>query len=234
MTKLLKKTVSLVVSALFIGIFAAPAVFAATECDEDGDGYIVVPAATMLIIDAGSTYDADGDYNAVQWESFFNTFSDAQEDGTILTEEEECLALNFKKGAEPARCDEPLIAEDSGVYDPAKVTTVSGSEVNPGAFDQPGNGIDEDCNGADGELVVTAGGETDLGGLVEKTITLLSRAVVIISIIVLIWGGILYSTAAGDEQKTSKARKAIIGAVIGLIVGLLAPSIVSYITSSLV
>jgi len=44
----------------------------------------------------------------------------------------------------------------------------------------------------------------------------------------------MYSTAAGDERKTSKARKAIIGAIIGLAIGLLAPSIASYIIASLV
>ena len=43
----------------------------------------------------------------------------------------------------------------------------------------------------------------------------------------------LYATAAGDEQKTAKARKAIIGAIIGLIVGLLAPTVVNWITASL-
>jgi len=77
------------------------------------------------------------------------------------------------------------------------------------------------------------GGDQDLGGLVEKTISLLSRAVVVISVIVMIWGGILYSTAAGNDQKTGKAKKAIIGAVIGLAVGLLAPAIINYITASL-
>ncbi|MBU0727868.1 pilin [Patescibacteria group bacterium] len=233
MTKFLKKTVSYLLIALFIGIFAAPAAFAAVECDNDGDGYIVIPTTVMGEIVEGSTFDEDGTYSAVQWSSHFNTFKTAQENGELDPTTEECLALNFKEGAEPARCDETSVTEDSGVYNPAVVSQVLGSQVYPGAFDKPDNGIDEDCNGADGELVLTTGEEKDLEGLVDKAMSLLSRAVVIISIVILIWGGILYATAAGDEQKTGKARKAIIGAIIGLAVGLLAPAIVNWITASL-
>jgi hypothetical protein len=49
----------------------------------------------------------------------------------------------------------------------------------------------------------------------------------------MIYGGVMYATAAGDEGKTSKARKAIIGAVIGLLVGLLAPTVVQFIAANL-
>ena len=69
--------------------------------------------------------------------------------------------------------------------------------------------------------------------MVQKFISVLGYVVVTISIIIMIWGGILYATAAGDEQKTSKARKAIIGAIIGLAIGLLAPAIVKYVASAL-
>lgn len=233
MTKIIKKTVSYLLVAMFIGIFAAPAVFAQVECDTDGDGYIEISTTVMGEIVTDSTFQEDGNYSALQWDSFFNTFKTAQENGELDEATEECLALNFKKGAEPSRCNMAVIEEDSGVYNPAVVSEVLGTQVYPGAFDKPDNGIDEDCDGSDGELVLTTGEEKDLEGLVEKAIDLLSRAVVIVSIVILIWGGIMYATAAGDEQKTGKARKAIIGAIIGLAVGLLAPAIVNWITASL-
>jgi hypothetical protein len=236
MKKIIKKTVGLAITAFLIGIFASPAVFAqmdpavplttAVECDNDGDGYVSLQVTGIEVI-LGDTFNPNGNYSAVEWSNFFNSFKNDPGSSEL------CLALNFKKGAEPARCDRDPIDANSGVYDPSKVQFVSGSQVYPGAFDKPDNGIDEDCDGSDGELVLTTGETKDLGSLVDRTISLLSRAVVVISIVVLIWGGILYATAAGDEAKTAKARKAIIGAVIGLIVGLLAPAVVNWITASL-
>ena len=228
MAKLYKRTVSLIISAFFIGIFTAPVVFAqdaTPNCDLDGDGYINLAVEGIDIILPG--FNANGSYTSVEWANFYNTFKNDP------AAEELCGVLTFKKGAEPTRCDATLISAASGVYDPAKVRTLSGSQVYPGAFDQPDNGIDEDCDGQDATLIAATGDEQQIGGLVDKVIVWLSRAVVVVSIIILIWGGMLYSTAAGDEQKTAKARKAIIGAIIGLIVGLLAPTVVNWITASL-
>lgn len=227
MNKTVKKITSYAVLAFFLGFFVSPVSLAAVECDRDGDGYIVIPEAAMKSI--GVIYNDNDNLKPVQWENLFEQYK-----GADLTDAETCEALNFKKGAEPSRCDEPTLSRGGNVYDPSMVDSAPvGNTVNPGAFDQPDNGIDEDCDGEDASLLASGSGTADVGGLVERVITLLSRVVVAVSIIVMIWGGVLYATAAGDEQKTSKARKAIIGAVIGLIVGLLAPTIVNMIASSL-
>lgn len=39
-----------------------------------------------------------------------------------------------------------------------------------------------------------------------------------IAVIMLIWGGIMYMTAGGNDEKATKARKLIINAVIGIII----------------
>ncbi len=219
-----------VLTTLMLGFFLAPAAFA-VECDEDGDGFIVIPTQVMRNIAPDLPYIDNGDYSAAQWDDYYNTFKEAE-----LTEEEACDGLNFKKGAEPKRCDSPVVGNNSNVYDPAKQTSpLQGSQVHPGALDVADNGIDEDCNGKDATLLADSGtGQKDLGGLVDKVVGLLSKVVVVVSILIMIWGGVLYATAAGDEAKTSKARKAIVGAVIGLIVGLLAPTIVNWIAANLV
>jgi hypothetical protein len=223
----LKKTASLVFFSALLLVLAAPVLFAqsAPECDKDGDGYISMPDAGMDVI-LGEGFDSNGNYSASEWDAFFETFKN---DPAALSL---CSALNFKQGAEPTRCDKNILDADSGVFDPSKVNSVSGATVYPGSFDNPDNGIDEDCDGADGKLI-EGGNGGNLGGLSDRVIYLLSRAVVVISVIILIWGGIMYATAAGDERKTSKARKAIIGAIIGLAVGLLAPAVVDFIIASL-
>lgn len=224
-----KKIISFLTTSVLLGFFVAPAALA-FECDQDGDGYIVVPNIVMREIAPNTPYVDSGDYSPVQWEDYYNMYKGAE-----LTDEEKCDGLNFKKGAEPKRCDTPIVGASSNVYDPAKISApLRGSQVNPGAFDVPDNGIDENCDGSDATLLAANTADKDLGGLVDKVISLLGKLVVAVSILVMIWGGVLYATAAGDEAKTSKARKAIIGAVIGLIVGLLAPAIVNMVAVNLV
>ena len=231
MKKFVKKCLHWAGIALLVSLIAMPAVFAqdaTTDCDADGDGYISFPeTAIELVFDKG--VDANGNYSAAEWKGFFNQLKAYDKASEV------CTALNFKKGAEPARCDQVTIGKNDGVFDPAKVSAYSGSGVNPDKYDTPDDGIDQNCDGADGKFVASAaGGDKDLGELVAKTMNLISKLVVGISVLIMIYGGLLYATAAGDEQKTAKARKAIIGAIIGLVVGLLAPTIVNYITASLV
>ena len=235
MQKLYKKTVSLIIFAFFIGLFSAPAVFA-VECDEDGDQYITISYNQMqeVVLD-NLEYKPDGNYPPEQWQQFFDDYKQGLEANPNLNDVYICDNINFKKGAEPSRCDEIAVKASSGVFDSSRVSSLSGKKVNPGAYDSPDNGIDEDCDGSDSELVAGTGvGEDkDIGNLTERIITLLSRAVVVISLAFLILGGIMYATAAGNEQKTSRARKTIIGAIIGLAVGLLAPTIVNYIAANI-
>ena len=230
MAKDLKRVLACGMFTFLLAVMLAPATHAqAIECDSDADGFISFPASGADVI-LGENVDINGDYSAAEWANLFETFKNDPAAETL------CSGLNFKKGAEPTRCDKSLLTPTSGVYDPSKVDTVQGNTVYPTAFDKPDNGIDENCDGADGHLIETdnvAAANDNLGSLADRVVFMLSRAVVVISVIVLIWGGILYSTAAGDERKTSKARKAIIGAIIGLAVGLLAPSIAAYIIASL-
>lgn len=228
MSKGLRQLLGLGMFAFILMALLTPTTFAQTvvECDQDGDGFISFPANGADVV-LGEGVNIDGNYSAAEWDNFFQSFKNDPAAGTL------CSALNFKKGAEPARCDRGIIEPSSGVYDPSKVDTVAGATVYPTAFDKPANSIDENCDGADGKLIEDQNGTENLGGLADRIVYFLSRAVVIISVIILIWGGIMYSTAAGDERKTSKARKAIIGAIIGLAVGLLAPSVASFIIASL-
>ncbi len=230
--KKIHKKLALLFVTFFLMLSLVPSAFA-VQCDADADGYVALTQDMLEVVVADNTFRADGNYAPEEWAGIFETYKTNAAGDSGLDESFICDSLNFKKGAEPTRCDALRVEASSGVFDTSRVTSMAGNKVYPGAFDAPDNGIDEDCDGADGKFVSQTGPQRDLGGLVQRAITWLGRAVAVVSIIILIWGGILYSTAAGDEQKTAKARKAIIGAIIGLIVGLLAPSVVNWVTASL-
>lgn len=72
------------------------------------------------------------------------------------------------------------------------------------------------------KLVPLPNASYSLGGLIEQIINILLWVVGIVAVIYLIWAGISYITAAGDDAKAAKARMGIINAVIGIVVVLLA------------
>ncbi len=233
MKNFLKNIMSLSLLLSFLVVLLVPSTLANNHglvCDADGDGYIVIPENIMNEIASDANYNSNGNYSPAEWQDFFKLYKNGQ-----LTDSEICEGLNFKKGAEPSRCDSVSIGSSSNVYDPSvQKTPLRGTQVNPGALDIAGNSIDEDCDGKDATLLGKENNGKSLAGLADNAITLLGRIVVTISIAIMIWGGVLYATAAGDEAKTSKARKAIIGSIIGLIVRLLAPAIVNWVAANLV
>lgn len=163
--------------------------------------------------------------------------TDEDNDGYFLTD---CpTRLNFK-GIEKQICDCPEIAVGKKcagavltenqifeIFDPTKHSNKRGRQFHPGVPDAPDDGIDQDCDGQDEETTTTF----SLIDLIETGVNILSVLVAGISTMILIWGGIMYATAAGEEEKTRKARKAMIGAVIGLIIGILASQIVKLVIS---
>ncbi|MCT4592614.1 MAG: pilin [Candidatus Gracilibacteria bacterium] len=153
--------------------------------------------------------------------------------------EEEDLGLG-SKGMEELRCDfatidveDPEQPDANKVYNPdiAGKKTIKGNTINPNQIEKMDNGIDENCDSEDGQLGF-GGEDKDLGSMIDKIATILGNLVGGISVIIVIWGGIMFATAAGDEERTAKAKKAIIGALIGAIIGFLAPFIVGYVITN--
>jgi len=70
--------------------------------------------------------------------------------------------------------------------------------------------------------------------LVKNVVNGILYFVGILSVVMLIWGGILYTTSAGDSNKVTTAKNTIMYAVIGLVVAIFAYAIVNFvlITSS--
>ena len=63
--------------------------------------------------------------------------------------------------------------------------------------------------------------------LVKNIVNIFLYAVGVLSVIMLIWGGIRYTTSAGDSNKVTSAKNTVLYAVVGLVVAILAWAIVN-------
>ena len=68
---------------------------------------------------------------------------------------------------------------------------------------------------------------TDPESLVKKFVNIFLFAVGALSVIMLIWGGIRYTTSAGDSNKVQAAKNTVLYAIVGLVVAILAYAIVN-------
>jgi hypothetical protein len=70
---------------------------------------------------------------------------------------------------------------------------------------------------------------TDIRNEINRIINIFLSFLAIVGVILVVWGGILWATAAGNEEQVAKARKTIIAAAIGLVVIAVAWTIISYV-----
>jgi hypothetical protein len=80
----------------------------------------------------------------------------------------------------------------------------------------------------------TDSGLTDKGifganSIVSNVINIILYIVGIVAVIMLIVGGIMYATSAGDEKKVTTAKATIVAALIGLAVAILAWTLVNFV-----
>lgn len=69
-----------------------------------------------------------------------------------------------------------------------------------------------------------------LGSIINTVITWVLGIAGVIAVIYLIYGGILYITAAGDAEKATKGRTALVNAIIGIVIIALAVLIATTVT----
>lgn len=72
-----------------------------------------------------------------------------------------------------------------------------------------------------------------VGTWINNIITWIGLAATVIAVVYLIWNGIQYITAAGDEEKQATAKRGITGSVIGIVVILLSYVIVRVIANTI-
>ena len=70
---------------------------------------------------------------------------------------------------------------------------------------------------------------TEDDGLIKKVVNLLLWAIGIVSVIMIIIGGIRYATSNGDSNQVTAAKNTIMYAVIGLVIPIFAYAIVNFV-----
>jgi hypothetical protein len=92
--------------------------------------------------------------------------------------------------------------------------------------------IDEACQSSPNSPICRD--DTDVNDIIMIVVNTLLFVIGIISVIMIIIGGIMYTTSAGDSGQVTKAKNTILYAVIGLVVALLAFAIVNWVVDQFV
>lgn len=92
----------------------------------------------------------------------------------------------------------------------------------------PGDEIKKGVNTVDGGT-----GAGDLGGLIKNVINLLLFIVGVASVIMIIIGGLRYTTSGGDSSSVTAAKNTILYSIVGLVVASLSFAIVNFVVTKL-
>ncbi len=84
-----------------------------------------------------------------------------------------------------------------------------------------------------GRLAEATGGQGSLRQLVLTFLNFFLGFLGLISVIMIIYGGVLYVTAAGEQEKVDKGKKIIMYAIVGIVIILLAFAIVNTVLGGL-
>ena len=84
-------------------------------------------------------------------------------------------------------------------------------------------------NETDAGSLGLATGETDLYAGISKIVAYILQFLGLIAVIIILYGGFIWMTSAGNEEKVSKAKSTITAGLIGLIIIILAWAISTFV-----
>lgn len=88
-----------------------------------------------------------------------------------------------------------------------------------------------DCSGANADSTVCKNKDDNAGKMVVNIVNMLLYVLGAVGVIVIIIGGFMYVTSAGDANRAKTAKDTIMYAVIGIIVALMAFAIVNWVAN---
>ena len=72
-----------------------------------------------------------------------------------------------------------------------------------------------------------------VGQLIGRIVKSLMGIVGVVAVLMIVWGGIMYMTSAGNDEKIGTAKKIITGAIIGLAISILAYTLVDFVIKAI-
>ena len=84
----------------------------------------------------------------------------------------------------------------------------------------------------EGTSKANTGGPSSLPGFVTNLVKVMLFIVGTLSVVMIIYGGIKYTTSAGDSSKITSAKNTIMYSIIGLVVSVLAYTIISFVMAN--
>lgn len=84
----------------------------------------------------------------------------------------------------------------------------------------------------EGAQEAATGDKRDLMTVLQVIINVVLGVIAFIAVVMIIMGGIQYTTSSGDTAKVTKAKNTILYGVIGLVIALLAFAIVNFVISN--
>jgi len=92
------------------------------------------------------------------------------------------------------------------------------------------NPLDQICNGAaSNDSEVCANKNQDANALIKTLINTLLYIIGALSVVMIIFAGISYTTSAGDAGKVTRAKNTLLYAIVGLVIAFLAYAIVNWV-----
>ena len=90
------------------------------------------------------------------------------------------------------------------------------------------NVFEEACRGASDSAVCSDVNNDEAGNIVNTIVNVLLYILGAIAVIMIVIGGIMYTTSGGDAGNIKKAKDTILYSVVGLVVAILAFAIVNF------
>ncbi|HEX8390078.1 MAG TPA: pilin [Candidatus Saccharimonadales bacterium] len=80
---------------------------------------------------------------------------------------------------------------------------------------------------------INNGSSVDLSGFIERVVNILLFVIGAVAVVMIIIGGIRYTTSNGDSSQVSSAKSTILYAVVGLILAIASFAIVSFVLDAI-